>query len=144
MPITATVLTGVEPEHAGGASGMLQTTQQLGSAVGVAVIVSVYAAGAVPGEFLPGARAAFLTSALFSAVAASIAATVWLRGGARSPYPSPTPSRRSPWPTPPDRSSAPAAVGGIRRIPSVEHRAGSCASSPRARRAASARCRARR
>ena len=59
---------------------MLQTTQQLGSAVGVAVIVSVYAAGAVPGEFLPGAQAAFLTSALFSAVAASIAATVWLRG----------------------------------------------------------------
>ena len=80
MPITATVLNGVEPEHAGGASGMLQTTQQLGSAVGVAVIVSVYAAGAVPGEFLPGAQAAFLTSALFSAVAAAIAATVWLRG----------------------------------------------------------------
>jgi EmrB/QacA subfamily drug resistance transporter len=80
MPITATVLTGVEPEHAGGASGMLQTTQQLGSAVGVAVIVSVYAAGAVPGEFLPGAQAAFLTSALFSAVAASIAGVVWLRG----------------------------------------------------------------
>jgi len=80
MPITATVLAGVEHEHAGSASGLLQTTQQLGSAVGVAVIVSVYAAGAVPGEFLPGAQAAFLTSALFSAVAASIAATVWLRG----------------------------------------------------------------
>jgi EmrB/QacA subfamily drug resistance transporter len=76
MPITATVLAGVEPEHAGGASGMLQTTQQLGSAVGVAVIVSVYAAGAVPGEFLPGAQEAFLTSALFSTVAAVIAAAV--------------------------------------------------------------------
>jgi EmrB/QacA subfamily drug resistance transporter len=80
MPITATVLNGVEPEHAGGASGMLQTTQQLGSAVGVAVIVSVYAAGAVPGEFLPGAQAAFLTSALFSGLAATIAALVWLLG----------------------------------------------------------------
>jgi MFS family permease len=77
MPITATVLSGVEPEHAGAASGMLQTTQQLGSAVGVAVIVSVYAAGAVPGEFLPGAQAAFLTSAAFSSVAALLAATVW-------------------------------------------------------------------
>jgi EmrB/QacA subfamily drug resistance transporter len=77
MPITATVLSGVEPEHAGAASGMLQTTQQLGSAVGVAVIVSVYAAGAVPGEFLPGAHEAFLTSALFSAMAAVIAAAVW-------------------------------------------------------------------
>ena len=77
MPITATVLAGVEPEHAGAASGMLQTTQQLGSAVGVAVIVSVYAAGAVPGEFVPGARDAFLTSALFSGIAGLIAATAW-------------------------------------------------------------------
>ena len=79
MPITATVLAGVEPEHAGAASGMLQTTQQLGSAVGVAVIVSVYAAGAVPGEFLPGVRAAFLTSAAFSATALALAATLLLR-----------------------------------------------------------------
>ena len=67
MPLTATVLAGVEPEHAGAASGLLQTTQQLGSAVGVAVIVSVYAAGAVPGEFVPGVQAAFLTSAAFAA-----------------------------------------------------------------------------
>ncbi len=64
MPVTVTVLGGVEPEHAGAASGLLQTTQQLGGAVGVAVIVSVYAAGAVPGEFVPGAQAAFLTSAV--------------------------------------------------------------------------------
>ncbi len=54
MPITTTVLGGVEPEHAGSASGLLQTTQQLGSAIGVAAIVSVYATGAVPGEFVPG------------------------------------------------------------------------------------------
>jgi EmrB/QacA subfamily drug resistance transporter len=79
MPITALALAGVEPEHAGAASGMLQTTQQLGSAVGVAVIVSVYAAGAVPGEFLPGARAAFLTSAVFSATAAVVAGTLLFR-----------------------------------------------------------------
>jgi EmrB/QacA subfamily drug resistance transporter len=74
MPITATVLGGVEPEHAGAASGLLQTTQQLGSAVGVAAIVSVYAAGAVPGQFVPGAQAAFLTSAAFSATAFLVAA----------------------------------------------------------------------
>ena len=54
MPVTATALSDVEPEHAGAASGLLQTTQQLGSAIGVAAIVSVYAAGAVPGEFVPG------------------------------------------------------------------------------------------
>jgi hypothetical protein len=55
---------------------MLQTTQQLGSAVGVAVIVSVYAAGAVPGEFVPGLQAAFLTSAGFAALALLVATTV--------------------------------------------------------------------
>ena len=49
MPITSIVLGGVEPEHAGAASGLLQTFQQLGGAVGLAVIVSVYAAGSVPG-----------------------------------------------------------------------------------------------
>jgi EmrB/QacA subfamily drug resistance transporter len=75
MPITTTVLGGVEPEHAGSASGLLQTTQQLGSAVGVAVIVSIYATGAVPGQFVPGVRAAFLTSAAFSLAAFVVAAT---------------------------------------------------------------------
>ncbi|MBB6628404.1 MFS transporter [Nocardioides sp. KIGAM211] len=83
MPVTATVLGGVEPEHAGAASGLLQTTQQLGSAVGVAAIVSVYAAGAVPGAFVPGLRAAFLTSATFAALA-FVAAMVGL---ARRPRP---------------------------------------------------------
>ena len=66
MPVTVVVLSGVEPERAGSASGLLQTTQQLGGAIGVAVIVSVYAAGAVPGELVPGMRAAFLTSAAFA------------------------------------------------------------------------------
>ncbi len=75
MPITTTVLGGVEPEHAGSASGLLQTTQQLGSAVGVAAIVSVYATGAVPGQFVPGIEAAFLTSAAFSLAALVVAAT---------------------------------------------------------------------
>ncbi|GAB3661447.1 MFS transporter [Nocardioides korecus] len=62
MPITSTALGDVDPVHAGSASGLLQTAQQLGGAVGLAVIASVYAAGAVPGQFLPGLTAAFLTS----------------------------------------------------------------------------------
>jgi EmrB/QacA subfamily drug resistance transporter len=78
MPITATVLGGVEPEHAGSASGLLQTTQQLGGAVGVAAIVSVYATGAVPGRFVPGVENAFLTSSAFALVA-FLVATVALR-----------------------------------------------------------------
>jgi EmrB/QacA subfamily drug resistance transporter len=78
MPITATVLGGVEPEHAGSASGLLQTAQQLGGAIGLAVIASVYAAGAVPGQFIPGLTAAFLTSAGMS-VGALVSVLVLLR-----------------------------------------------------------------
>lgn len=73
MPVTSTVLGGVAPEHAGAASGLLQTSQQLGGAVGFAVVASVYAAGAVPGEVLPGADTAFLTAAGFGLLAAGAA-----------------------------------------------------------------------
>ncbi|WP_248583413.1 MFS transporter [Nocardioides sp. InS609-2] len=79
MPLTATALGGVEPEHAGSASGLLQTFQQLGGAIGLAVVVSVYAAGSVPGQFLPGAQGAFLTSATF-AVLALVATLTLIRG----------------------------------------------------------------
>jgi EmrB/QacA subfamily drug resistance transporter len=43
MPITVLALAGVEPEHAGAASGLLQTMQQLGGAAGLAVVASVFA-----------------------------------------------------------------------------------------------------
>ncbi|CAN5124051.1 MFS transporter [soil metagenome] len=80
MPITVLILSDVEPEHAGSASGLLQTFQQLGGAIGLAVIVSVYAAGSVPGSFLPGARAAFLTSAGFAAIAFTVALALHVNG----------------------------------------------------------------
>ncbi|MCW2751183.1 MAG: major facilitator superfamily 1 [Aeromicrobium sp.] len=76
MPTTVAILADVEPEHAGAASGLLQTMQQLGGAIGLAVIVSVYASGAVPGQVVPGARAAFLTSMVFSIVAFTISMVV--------------------------------------------------------------------
>ncbi len=76
MPLTSLILTDVEPEHAGSASGLLQTMQQLGGSVGLAVIASVYAANAVPGEFMPGVQEAFLTSAALAGVA--VIATVSL------------------------------------------------------------------
>jgi MFS family permease len=74
MPATSSVLAGVAPQHAGSASGLLQTFQQLGGAIGLAVIVSVYAAGAQPGRFLPGADHAFQTSAIFALTAFLVAA----------------------------------------------------------------------
>lgn len=74
MPVTSTVLGGVEPEHAGAASGLLQTFQQLGGAVGLAVVVSVFAAhtdtSAGPSAaFLGGAHAAFTASASLTGLA---------------------------------------------------------------------------
>ena len=73
---TATEIGVLGISAAGAASGLLQTFQQLGGAIGLAVIVSVYAAGSVPGEFVPGAQAAFLTSATFAALAGLTAAVL--------------------------------------------------------------------
>ncbi|MCW2759130.1 MAG: major facilitator superfamily 1 [Nocardioidaceae bacterium] len=65
MPITATVLGGVSPEDAGSASGLLQTTQQLGAAVGSAVIVSVFADHA-GGTLVSGLHPAFMVATTFA------------------------------------------------------------------------------
>jgi EmrB/QacA subfamily drug resistance transporter len=82
MPVTVVVLSGVERAQAGTVSGLLQTAQQLGGAVGLAAIVSVYASQAVPGQFVPGVEPAFFTSATFTLVALGVAALV-LRPGRR-------------------------------------------------------------
>ncbi|MEP9382311.1 MFS transporter [Nocardioides sp. KR10-350] len=79
MPSTALVLGGVEPEHAGAASGLLQTMQQLGGAVGLAVIASVYAANAVPDRFMPGVHQAFLAAAVLAGLALVSALTLVVR-----------------------------------------------------------------
>lgn len=100
MPVTATVLSGVEPEHAGAASGLLQTTQQLGAAVGVAVVASVYAVGAVPQSFVPGARAAYLTAAAFAATAFVVAVILLVRSRTVAAAPVPGKAERAPEPAP--------------------------------------------
>ncbi|GAA1910702.1 MFS transporter [Nocardioides marmoribigeumensis] len=80
MPTTLTVLADVEPVHAGSASGLLQTMQQLGGAVGVAVVASVYAAHHAPGAaFVSGTSAAFTVSALTATLAVAAALTLLLR-----------------------------------------------------------------
>ncbi len=79
MPITSLALQDVEPEHAGSASGLLQTMQQLGGAVGLAVIASVYASHAVPGDFLAGAHAGFAAASVIAALGLVSAATLLAR-----------------------------------------------------------------
>lgn len=81
MPLTTLALRDVEPEHAGSASGLFQTMQQLGGAVGLAIVASTFAAFAVPGDFLAGGRAGFVSAAALAALALASAVGLSARPG---------------------------------------------------------------
>ncbi len=72
-PGTVTIMHGVPGEHAGAASGLLQMDQQIGGALGIAVITSIYALAAAPGDFVSGLAPAFGAGAAIALVAAVIA-----------------------------------------------------------------------
>ena len=65
LPLSVTILSGVARDDAGAASGMLQTMQQTGAALGVAVLTSVAASH--------GRSAAMMTGAGFAVVALAVA-----------------------------------------------------------------------
>ena len=78
VPLTALALTGVEPRDAGAGSGLVNVTQQVGGALGLAVLVTVFGsasrsslrhssgtASAARAAFVHGADAAFLVAAGF-------------------------------------------------------------------------------
>ncbi|WP_426689968.1 MFS transporter [Rhodanobacter ginsengiterrae] len=72
-PGTVAIMHGVPAEHAGTASGLLQMDQQIGGALGIAVITSIYALAAVPDRFASGFPAAFIAGAIIAVVAALVA-----------------------------------------------------------------------
>jgi EmrB/QacA subfamily drug resistance transporter len=83
MPLTTVILSRVAPADAGAASGALQTMQQLGAALGLAVLVSVFGAatgdagarGAVTGPLLAhGIATVFGVAVVFALLAWLIAA----------------------------------------------------------------------
>ena len=78
MPITVLALNGVEPEHTGAASGLLQTMQQLGGAVGLAVVASVYAGRSAHG-FDAALRAGYAAATVLAALALISAVTLLAR-----------------------------------------------------------------
>ncbi|MCO5969878.1 MFS transporter [Actinoallomurus soli] len=74
LPITATVLAGVRPEDSGAASGTLQTTQQVGGALGMAVLVSVYGPALRHGGLTHGVNVAFTVGTVFVLVSLVVTA----------------------------------------------------------------------
>jgi len=89
------IMSGVEPEHAGAASGLVQTMQQLGGATGLAVIASVYAANARPGQFLPGVHQAFIAAAIIGGVTVLSVLPLVARTGSPTSDPGPIPASKT-------------------------------------------------
>jgi EmrB/QacA subfamily drug resistance transporter len=72
-PASIVVLDGIDNQEAGIASGVLQVSQQIGGAIGIAAIVSIYTANLTEHDFSSGLGAAFLTAAGISLIAAIVA-----------------------------------------------------------------------
>jgi predicted MFS family arabinose efflux permease len=67
VPLTTSALAGVRNEDAGAASSMVNVTQQMGGAVGLAVLVTVF--GAAHGQLVHGMASAFTVATLFDVCA---------------------------------------------------------------------------
>lgn len=89
VPVAMTCLRGVAPHEAGVVSGLTSTMQQLGGAVGVAVLVSLSTDGAA-GVHHPDAGTGFLVVAGLLALVA-MAATTLIAVRSRAPHATPAP-----------------------------------------------------
>jgi sugar phosphate permease len=84
IPVTIAGFIGVPPHQAGLASGLLNTSQQIGGAIGVAVTSTIFVSQAKAGHFTPQAFTSgyhWAFAALVAAAAAgAVAAFVLFRG----------------------------------------------------------------
>ncbi|MFK4225275.1 MFS transporter [Streptomyces sp. NPDC019890] len=75
MPLSVLILSGIRPDQAGAASGLMQTMQQVGGALGLSALVTVYgsavrgAGGSGPDAMAEGFSVGLLAAAAFMAVA---------------------------------------------------------------------------
>jgi EmrB/QacA subfamily drug resistance transporter len=82
MPLNATILAGIEPREAGGASGLLQTLQWLGGTLGLSILVTVFgtatrhATGSPSDILVHGSARAFGVGALIALTALLVSAFV--------------------------------------------------------------------
>ncbi|KUL26396.1 multidrug transporter [Streptomyces regalis] len=84
-PVTTAVTSGVDPAHAGAASGLMNTTKQVGGALGLAALSTVAASHAPGIQALTAAYArAFQTIAVVLAAVAVVALALPRRGDATS------------------------------------------------------------
>jgi len=74
-PLTTTILSGVDPQRAGAASGMLATTQNVGNALGVAVTGVIFF-GAVHGGYDHALQLSLAQLAILLVAAAGLARLV--------------------------------------------------------------------
>ena len=72
-PSTVTIMAGVPDQHAGAASGLLQMDQQIGGALGIAIIAAAYALSADPVRFAVGLPVAFGAAAAIALLASLLA-----------------------------------------------------------------------
>jgi MFS family permease len=101
-PVMLAATSDVAPEHAGVASGLVNTAIQMGGALGLAILASIASsetthltvAGNTHSAALTGGyHAAFLAGTVFAVLAAALAATLARPGEVRDPEPCPlTPS----------------------------------------------------
>jgi predicted MFS family arabinose efflux permease len=82
-PLVATVVGGMDPRHAGAASGVLSTAQQVGNTIGVAAIGAIFYGAIGPnGDYAGAFELALITVA---AVCLAVAALVQLLPGRPAP-----------------------------------------------------------
>ncbi|MCX2181953.1 MFS transporter [Streptomyces sp. SKN60] len=91
VPLTALGVAGAEPRHAGIAGGLINTSRQVGGALGLAVLTPL-AAPAAPelAALAHGYRRALVAAALIALLAAAASAIHLLRGRSRAATPLPS------------------------------------------------------
>lgn len=72
-PGTVAIMHGVPDQDAGSASGLLQMDQQIGGALGIAIVAAIYAIGSDASSFVAGMPQAFVGAGVIAGIAALIA-----------------------------------------------------------------------